>query len=94
MREFFHRAFMPAMAISTLVVLTACQSAEPAQVPPATPKQTCSAPPPVRDIWALEPMLTEKGLIKPDMSRDQKEQIIRDYIRDRNQRYKDCNKRK
>jgi len=77
--------------------LAACQSAERQELAEervtSAPKQQCSAPPKVQDIWALEPMLTESGAIKPDMSKEQKEAVIRQYIRDKNQRFTNCNKR-
>lgn len=57
-------------------------------------KVTCNTPRMVQDIWKLEPMLTEKGLIKADMNRDEKEKIIRSYIAKKNEQYQKCNQGK
>ena len=54
-------------------------------------KVACGSPRMVQDIWKLEPMLTEKGLIKADMTSDQKEKIIRGYIAQKNEQYQKCN---
>ena len=45
--------------------------------------------PPV-DIWKLEAMLTEKGEIKAEMSKEQKAKIIRAYIAKKNSQYQIC----
>ncbi len=57
-------------------------------------KPNCSAPPPIENIWVLEPMLTEKGLIKEGMSQEKKESVIRSYIHKKNQQYSRCLKGK
>ncbi|MBD3654368.1 hypothetical protein [Kangiella sp.] len=54
----------------------------------------CSAPPPVKDIWVLEPMLIEKGLITEDMDKKQREAVIREYINKKNSVYENCLKGK
>lgn len=54
----------------------------------------CSAPPAPQNIWKLEPMLKDKGLIKEDMTRKQKEEIIRNYINKKNSAYTKCVKGK
>ncbi|AKE52446.1 hypothetical protein TQ33_1499 [Kangiella geojedonensis] len=54
----------------------------------------CSAPPPPQNIWKLEPVLKEKGLITEDMTRPEKEQVIRDYINKKNSAYIKCVKGK
>lgn len=56
------------------------------------PKLNCSAPPPVQDIWKLEPILIDKGLITENMSREQREAAIREYIRNKNAKYENCSK--
>ncbi len=56
------------------------------------PKLNCSAPPPVNDIWKLEPMLLEKGLITEEMSKEQRESAIREYIRKKNAKFENCSK--
>lgn len=50
----------------------------------------CSAPPAPQNIWKLEPMLKEKGLITEDMTHSEKEQVIRDYINKKNATYINC----
>lgn len=50
----------------------------------------CSTPAPIQDIWKLEPMLIEKGLITEDMDREQRETVIRDYINKKNSAYDQC----
>lgn len=53
-------------------------------------KPVCSVPPPVKDIWKLEPMLIEKGLITEGMNKAEREAIIRDYINKKNSAYEKC----
>ncbi len=48
---------------------------------------------PVVDIWALVPLLTKKGLIKQSMSRDEKRNIIQEYIKNKNLQYQKCTKK-
>lgn len=57
-------------------------------------KPICSAPVPVKDIWALEPMLIDKGLITNDMNKEQREVVIREYINKKNSVYENCLKGK
>lgn len=57
-------------------------------------KPVCSAPAPVKDIWALEPMLIDKGLITNDMNKEQREAVIREYINKKNSVYENCLKGK
>jgi len=54
----------------------------------------CSKPPLVDDIWKLEPMLIKKGEIEATMSREEKEVIIRQYIRNKNEKFRQCSKGK
>lgn len=54
----------------------------------------CSSPPPVKDIWVLEPMLIEQGLITQDMDKEQRETVIRNYIKKKNSTYEKCLKGK
>lgn len=53
-------------------------------------KPVCSAPAPIQDIWQLEPMLIDKGLITEDMDKEQRETVIRDYIKKKNSAYDKC----
>lgn len=81
-----------------LLTLAACAS-EPASSagpkPVVQPKPACSAPPPVADIWKLEPLLIEQGLIVAEMSREQREQAIRTYIQKKNRYFLDhCQEKK
>lgn len=81
-----------------LITLSACASetvsSAPAK-PMVQPKPVCSAPPPIPDIWKLEPMLIEQGTITAEMPREAREQAIRDYIRKKNERFlKDCQEKK
>ena len=39
-------------------------------------------------------MLVEQGLIKPEMSKQDKETVIREYIRKKNAKYQHCRKGK
>ncbi|RDX36445.1 hypothetical protein DZA50_05115 [Kangiella sp. HD9-110m-PIT-SAG07] len=57
-------------------------------------KPMCSAPPMPQNIWKLEPMLKQKGLITDDMTRSEKETVIRDYINKKNSAYINCVKGK
>ncbi|MHC9511084.1 hypothetical protein [Kangiella sp. M94] len=57
-------------------------------------KPICSAPAPVKDIWKLEPMLIEKGLITEEMDKEQRELVIRNYINKKNSVYENCLKGK
>lgn len=54
----------------------------------------CSTPPSAKNIWALEPMLIEKGLITQDMDKEQREAVIRNYIKKKNLTYEKCLKGK
>lgn len=96
--------FEPARAVRLLglaaavVAISACagEPVAPANPAPASqPKPVCSAPPPIHDIWKLEPLLVEQGLITSTMSREQKEAAIRDYIRKKNQTFlNNCQEKK
>jgi len=80
---------------TTLMAACASEPAISATTSPVTsPTPKCSAPPPVRDIWKLEPMLTEQGLITTDMTGEQKERVIRDYIGKKNEFYLNCKNHK
>lgn len=50
----------------------------------------CIKPSPVVDIWLLEPLLVKEGLIKQSMSRNQKREVIQEYIRNKNSQYTRC----
>ncbi|ACV27225.1 hypothetical protein [Kangiella koreensis] len=50
----------------------------------------CSAPAPIQDIWKLEPMLIDKGLITESMDKEQRETVIREYIKKKNSAYDQC----
>lgn len=57
-------------------------------------KRICSTPPAPQNIWKLEPMLKQKGLIKDGMTKHQKEETIRNYINKKNSAYTQCIKGK
>ena len=81
-----------ALLIAAALTLAACAS-EPSKesgtsaAAPKPGKPVCSAPPPIDDIWKLEPVLLKQGLITPDMDREQKEAAIRSYIHNKNQAF-------
>lgn len=58
----------------------------------AQPKltQACQQPSPVVDIWSLEPMLTKSGVLTDSMTQTEKERAIRDYIKQKNDKYRQC----
>lgn len=81
-----------ALAVAGVLALAACAnepttSAAVTPAPKSQPKPVCSAPPPIQDIWKLEPMLTEQGTITAEMTREQKEAAIRAYIRKKNESF-------
>jgi hypothetical protein len=81
--------------LSTIAACASETANTTAPAPTKPPKPACSAPPPIHDIWKLEPMLTEQGLITSEMSREQKETAIRDYIRKKNQTFlNNCQEKK
>ncbi|BAJ03075.1 hypothetical protein [Shewanella violacea] len=58
----------------------------------ARPKlsQACQQPSPVVDIWSLETMLTKSGVLNDSMAKKEKELAIRDYIKQKNDKYRQC----
>lgn len=84
--------FYPAAALGLGLALSACAGSAESTHPPVvqTSKVVCSAPPPIKDIWALEPSLKRQGKIDDSMSPEQKETVIRAYIRERNQIFIKC----
>ncbi len=62
---------------------------EPINSSPTLPTR-CKQMAPVKDIWKLEPMLVKNGKIKDKMNKAEKEKIIRQYIRNKNEPYKTC----
>ena len=52
--------------------------------------QVCQQPSPVVDIWSLEPMLTKSGVLSDAMTQTEKELAIRDYINNKNDKYREC----
>ena len=58
----------------------------------AKPKltQACQQPSPVVDIWSLEPMLTKSGVLTDSMTQTEKELAIRNYINNKNDKYRQC----
>ena len=58
----------------------------------AKPKlnQACEQPSPVVDIWSLEPMLIKSGVLNDSMTQTEKERVIRDYIKQKNDKYRQC----
>ncbi|NVJ61372.1 MAG: hypothetical protein HWE27_13335 [Gammaproteobacteria bacterium] len=55
---------------------------------------TCSGVVIPKDIWALEAMLIEEGLINPDMPEEKKQQIIEDYIKQQKSSFPKCGEKK
>lgn len=45
---------------------------------------------PIKDFWSLEPILIKNGKIKEAMTKAEKEEIIRQYIRRKNKQYDIC----
>ena len=75
-------------SVVSLAALTACaDDPAPALAPSATQKFNCSAPPPLRDIWALEPALIRSGRITGAMNHEEREHAIRAYIAETNQSF-------
>lgn len=73
-------------------IITACQnSIEPslAKKPVTIPKQ-CLHPAKVNDIWKLEPILAERGLIDESMSKEEKAKAINAYIAEKYAQYQSC----
>lgn len=71
---------------------SASDSASGSNVPAPVPN--CSAPAQIPDIWVLEPMLVKQGKINSEMTKEQKEAVIREYIRAKNEQYTKCKKGK
>ena len=81
------------------MAVMSCATQQPDTVAPPTIKNNnvqpvCSTPPPPQNIWKLEPVLKEKGLITEGMTQSEKEQVIRDYINKKNSAYIKCVKGK
>ena len=55
---------------------------------------SCKQPVQVQDIWKLEPILVKKGEITLEMSKQEKEKIIKSYIARKNKQYQICLKGK
>ncbi len=86
------------IGLSVTMCLAACQSTstdlENSPTPLSVKPVNCSAPPLIENIWKLEPMLKDKGLITDAMNKEQKEQVIREYIRKKNSKFENCSKGK
>jgi len=90
------------IALAVLVVTGCNQAAQNNQNStinaPLPPKQTlpkaCKQSVQVQDIWKLEPILIKNGKIKENMTKAEKETVIREYIRKKNQHYQLCSKGK
>jgi len=54
----------------------------------------CGTVPPIQDIHKLEPILIKQGLITENMTLEEKEQALRDYINRKNQTFNLCKKGK
>ena len=78
----------------TLSLISACTNKEPVtEEPPQLAARIpveCKQKVKVHDIWKLEPMLIKSGKIQENMSKDEKETIIRKYIRKKNAQNKHC----
>jgi hypothetical protein len=65
------------------------EAVKPAQIPTA-----CRQFAPVSDIWKLEPILVKQGKIQENMTKAEKELVIREFIRNKNQQFQLCKKGK
>lgn len=83
-----------------IFLLNGCQSKDEPQTATPSPQvatdpkmeSTClQSTPPIQDLTKIESMLLEQGTITADMSQAQKEQIINDFIKRKNQAFKSCN---
>ncbi|WP_196137685.1 hypothetical protein [Aliikangiella sp. G2MR2-5] len=54
------------------------------------PPYACQKPAPVKDIWALEPLLIKRGEIVESMTREEREKAIQAYIARQYAQYKLC----
>ncbi|GIU25123.1 hypothetical protein L2719_10790 [Shewanella schlegeliana] len=52
----------------------------------------CSSTPPIQDLTKLKASLKERGLITEQMTEAEAEQIVVDYIRQRQKAFQDCKK--
>lgn len=93
----------PPFLICCVLLVSACQNAsDQTQTPQSTTELTdssavstkipvaCKQPAFVEDIWKLEPILVEKGAITTEMSKGDKEKVIKEYIAKKNAQYKLC----
>ncbi len=88
-----------AFFVSALCVIAACQSdtslnSSSKSAQSVTKVVNCSAPPPLKDIWDLQPLLTKQGKITEKMTQEEREVVIREYIQKKNARYENCMKGK
>ncbi|MCL1075628.1 hypothetical protein [Shewanella dokdonensis] len=85
-------------AVLMLMGASACQSSTPSttnpQETPATPAplRPCGSGAPHIDRDKIRQRLLEKGVLTPQMSEQQQQQILNDYIRQRQQAYSKCQK--
>ncbi|ABV39035.1 hypothetical protein Ssed_4433 [Shewanella sediminis HAW-EB3] len=54
----------------------------------------CGAMPPIKDRSKLKQSLLERGLIKEEMSLDEADRIVAEYINKRQQAFEDCPKKR
>ena len=88
--------FKPIVILMAFSLLLSCsqkeQATEVAQKPNIKIPRECKKPAQVLDIWKLEPMLIKSGKIQENMVKAEKETIIREYIRKKNEQYRICTK--
>ncbi len=75
------------------MLISACQSIQSEQISDTDvkpPQLNCSAPPYVKDIWKLEPILVKQGKITEEMGKEEREAVIKQYIRNKNAQYSKC----
>jgi hypothetical protein len=81
-----------AFAVFTTVLNACAHTPEEPSTAVKPPNPHCVAPPPVHDIWALAPLLKKQGKIDDSMTREQQEAIIREDLRQTNERFLKCKK--
>jgi len=83
-----------------LMGASACQSSTPQAenpTPPVTPAAPapltpCGSGAPHLDRDKIKQLLLEQGVLTPEMTQEQQQQILSDYIRKRQQAYSKCKK--
>lgn len=55
-----------------------------------SPEVKCGAMPPIQNKQKLVALLTERGKITPDMTQEQVEEVVAEYIRNKQKKFTDC----